>query len=110
MPIPKIQKLLRETTNKDAEKFIDLQFKPDKTSLYGKQRRRPFDVVVQWRRPSEFVNLDYSNNRGKPDIFFDNTIEPTDARMGILGDEWFISALAMLAERPALIERLFITR
>jgi calpain-15 len=54
--------------------------------------------------------VDYSNNRGKASIFFHNTIEPTDARMGILGDEWFISALAMLAERPALIERLFLTR
>jgi calpain-15 len=68
-------------------------------------------VVVQWRRPTDFVKkVDYSNNRGKASIFFHNTIEPTDARMGILGDEWFISALAMLAERPALIERLFLTR
>jgi calpain-15 len=48
--------------------------------------------------------------QNRPSLFFHNTIEPTDVRLGVLGDEWFLSALAMLAERPALIERLFLTK
>jgi calpain-15 len=67
--------------------------------------------VVQWRRPHEFFEAEYSNlKKDDKSIFLENTIEPTDVRMGVLGDEWFLSALAMLAERPALIERLFITK
>lgn len=41
---------------------------------------------------------------------FYETIEPNDVKPGVLGNEWFLSAVALLAERPALIERLFVTK
>jgi calpain-15 len=68
-----------------------------------------YDVVVHWRRPSEFMRADYSEGLLDPNVFYE-TIEPNDVKPGVLGDEWFLSAVAMLAERPALIERLFITK
>ena len=55
------------------------------------------------------MKADFSEGLLEPSIFYE-TIEPNDIRCGVLGDEWLLSAISMLAERPALIERLFITK
>jgi calpain-15 len=49
-----------------------------------------------------------SKNLGIPMVFSDN-IEPNDIKQGALGNCWFMCALASLAERPKLVENLFIT-
>jgi calpain-15 len=66
-------------------------------------------VLVHWRRPRDFMKVDMNEGLLEPSIFYD-TIEPNDIKPGILGNEFFLSALAILAERPALIERLFINK
>ena len=78
-----------------------MEFQPNWKSIYNGQITNTLDIYVHWSRPS-FI---FEN----PTIFLD-TCEPSDIKPGILGDEWFLSALAMIAERPALIERLFITK
>jgi len=89
--------------------FVDIDFPPIDSSIYNKSNDTPFDVVIHWRKPEEFMTVDYHQGLLEPSIFYES-IEPNDIRQGSLGNAWFLSALATLAERPALIERLFISK
>ncbi len=55
------------------------------------------------------MTVNYQEGLLDPSVFYE-TIEPNDVKPGVLGDEWFLSACALLAERPALVERLFLTK
>ena len=109
MPVESIQKECR----KKKCSFLDTEFPPSERSIFGPpgQKRITFDTEIQWRRPSEFMSALDGAGAEKPQIqVFDKTIEPADIKQGALGDCWFMSALASLAERPSLVDRLFITK
>eukprot|EP01022_Parablepharisma_sp_SALTPOND_P033003 TRINITY_DN88024_c0_g1_i1.p1 TRINITY_DN88024_c0_g1~~TRINITY_DN88024_c0_g1_i1.p1 ORF type:complete len:501 (+),score=41.00 TRINITY_DN88024_c0_g1_i1:1948-3450(+) len=93
---------------KHSMRFIDPDFLPTDTSLYGSQES-PFDTLIQWRRPEEFLALESAEASG-PLTIYNPVIEVNDIKEGALGDGWFISAIATLAEVPPLIDRLFLTK
>lgn len=86
--------------------FIDTDFPPIETSLYGSKRESKGDQssaaeqkAVEWRRPHEFF-------KGKYTLFHEG-IAADDIRQGALGDCWFLCSIAALTEFPVMIEALF---
>lgn len=106
MPMEQLENKLREVK---VSSYIDLEFEPVDSSVFDNNIDSPFDVIIHWRRPSEFMKADFSEGLLEPNVFYES-IEPNDIKTGVLGDEWFLSAVSLLAERPALIERLFVTK
>jgi calpain-15 len=103
MSIKEIEDEVRLT----GEKYFDLDFPPRDTSVFETNIDARFDVVVHWRRPEEFLHANYELGTLKC-VVFQDSCEPSDIKPGILRNEWFLSALAILAERPELVERLFV--
>lgn len=88
--------------------FVDPEFPPEDNSVFRDVPKDSLDSIVHWRRPGEF--LTNVPGAGVEPTIFGEGVEPLDVVKGQLGDNWFLGALATLAERPALIERLFLTK
>jgi calpain-15 len=93
-----------------GQKFKDLEFPANIRSLLGGMDET--DIILGgtdidwrsliWMRPDEIFG------KGKFKIFCDS-IEPNDIKQGELGDCYFLSTLASIAEKPARIRKLFET-
>ncbi|XP_013413799.1 calpain-D-like, partial [Lingula anatina] len=93
--------------NKD--RFVDDQFRPGPQSLNYKPQDHPDSPVMQWLRPQE-VACNSMQERMTNWTVFRRSPMPSDISQGVLGNCWFLSALAVLAERPDLVEKVVITR
>lgn len=110
------QQIKEALTSAGLDHFIDPTFPPLEQSLfdYTNQPEYPFDEMVVWKRPREFM-------RGNPELFLNESgrakkgknqvpdVDPNDIRQGALGDCWFLASIASLAEAPATVKKLFIT-
>uniref|UniRef100_T1J9T8 Calpain-D n=1 Tax=Strigamia maritima TaxID=126957 RepID=T1J9T8_STRMM len=86
------------------ESFIDDSFPPIGRSLFYSSVE---SNVVQWLRPHQ-ITCDAGESHIKWAVF--RTPLPSDISQGILGNCWLLSALAVLAERPELVQKVIVTR
>ncbi|WAR13669.1 CAN15-like protein [Mya arenaria] len=89
---------------KNRVEFIDDSFAPDSRSLYKDPKCKLAGLKVKWLRCQQIVS-----NHKEPWVVY-RSPTPDDISQGQLGDCWFLSALAVLAERPELIKKIIPTK
>lgn len=97
------QEIIAKLDENGIDQFIDPSFPPDMTSIYDKNTEATYPLQEKpvWKRPKEFMK--------NPQLFVGG-IDPNDINQGALGNCWFLASIASVAENPALIKRLFITK
>uniref|UniRef100_A0AC34RFW6 Calpain catalytic domain-containing protein n=1 Tax=Panagrolaimus sp. JU765 TaxID=591449 RepID=A0AC34RFW6_9BILA len=78
---------------KNKQKFVDLAFPPENSSLFL-DAERSSDII--WKRPGDLVS--------DPKLFVEGA-SPNDVTQGILGNCWFVSACSALTHNLALLEQ-----
>lgn len=97
---------IMEFCRRENQSFIDDSFPHSSKSIgdFGKLERKNVDIV--WLRPAEIYTKD---GRSRPwTVFY--APQPTDIEQGLLGNCWFLSALAVIAERPEILEQIILTK
>lgn len=93
--------------NQNHEKFVDDSFPPVSRSLYSDPKSHLAKCTINWLRCDEIKSHPSEN---KVPWVVCRTPMPDDISQGELGNCWFLSALAVLAEQPELIQKIILTK
>ena len=85
--------------------FIDGSFPHSDESIGDIEELEGNRYKIIWLRPKDIKTKD---GEDIPWTVLNNP-QPTDIEQGSLGNCWFISALAVIAERPKILEQILIT-
>lgn len=83
--------------------YIDKKFPPTSQSLYNNPDGNK--KFLTWRRPKDTI----SGDKNLPWVVFRKPV-PSDVLQGNIDNCWFISSLAVLAERKELLENIMVTK
>ncbi|KAH3841104.1 hypothetical protein DPMN_114561 [Dreissena polymorpha] len=89
------------------EKFVDDSFPPISKSLFTSDSSDLARLVVKWLRCNEIDS--HKSEKKVPWVVY-RTPMPDDISQGQLGNCWFLSALAVLAEQPEFIHKIIPTK
>eukprot|EP00040_Diaphanoeca_grandis_P027373 m.155703 g.155703 ORF g.155703 m.155703 type:complete len:1003 (+) comp30951_c0_seq1:152-3160(+) len=103
----KVLESVNEYCNVNNEPFLDPEFLPSLKSLYinGIAPARGGVIVHHWRRSNSIL----VNGQPVEWGLMDNP-RSSDVKQGSLGNCWFLSALALVAEKVQHIERIMLTK
>lgn len=86
--------------------FIDDSFPHSNRSIGDLRALDRQNLNIVWLRPQDIRTKDGRKYRWS--IF--NDPKSGDIEQGLLGNCWIVSALALIAERPDILERIFVTK
>lgn len=105
-------KQVLERCQASGENFVDPDFPPCDASLYGTRGPRAAEASrhLQWRRIADLRSAHEGSQWPVEALKVYHFISALDVQQGSLGNCWFVSALAVLAEQPQRVQQLFFSR
>uniref|UniRef100_A0A914BXI1 Calpain-15 n=1 Tax=Acrobeloides nanus TaxID=290746 RepID=A0A914BXI1_9BILA len=88
------------------QSFLDDGFPHSNRSIGDFSSLENKNMKIVWLRPQQIYTKDGFSYKWT--VF--NNPQPTDIEQGVLGNCWFISALAVIAERPEILEKIVLTK